>query len=205
MLTLNGLAAPREAAHRRRAQDRARHRHRRDPRRGGVRHRHAVSLVAMGCIMVRQCHSNTCPVGVCTQDEKLRAKVHRHAREGHQPDDLHRRGGARDPRPARRALPRRGDRPHRAAAPGQPRRRASRRSRSQPDPRQGRRAGYRAPLLSSTTFRNEVPDSLDAQMHRATRARCSSAARRCSSPIRCATRIARSARASRRRSRRSSG
>ncbi len=28
----------------------------------------------MGCIMVRQCHSNTCPVGVCTQDETLRAK-----------------------------------------------------------------------------------------------------------------------------------
>jgi len=33
-----------------------------------------LSLVAMGCIMVRQCHSNTCPVGVCTQDEALRAK-----------------------------------------------------------------------------------------------------------------------------------
>jgi glutamate synthase (NADPH/NADH) large chain len=32
------------------------------------------SLIAMGCIMVRQCHSNTCPVGVCTQDEKLRKK-----------------------------------------------------------------------------------------------------------------------------------
>jgi len=32
------------------------------------------SLVAMGCIMVRQCHSNTCPVGVCTQDEELRKK-----------------------------------------------------------------------------------------------------------------------------------
>jgi glutamate synthase (NADPH/NADH) large chain len=28
----------------------------------------------MGCIMVRQCHSNTCPVGVCTQDEALREK-----------------------------------------------------------------------------------------------------------------------------------
>jgi len=28
----------------------------------------------MGCIMVRQCHSNTCPVGVCTQDKKLRDK-----------------------------------------------------------------------------------------------------------------------------------
>jgi glutamate synthase (NADPH/NADH) large chain len=33
-----------------------------------------TSLVAMGCIMVRQCHSNTCPVGVCTQDDKLREK-----------------------------------------------------------------------------------------------------------------------------------
>ena len=33
-----------------------------------------TSLVAMGCIMVRQCHSNTCPVGVCTQDENLRKK-----------------------------------------------------------------------------------------------------------------------------------
>ncbi|MEO1250467.1 MAG: glutamate synthase-related protein, partial [Pseudomonadota bacterium] len=33
-----------------------------------------ASLVAMGCIMVRQCHSNTCPVGVCTQNEALRQK-----------------------------------------------------------------------------------------------------------------------------------
>ncbi len=33
-----------------------------------------ASLIAVGCLMVRQCHSNTCPVGVCTQDEKLRAK-----------------------------------------------------------------------------------------------------------------------------------
>ena len=33
-----------------------------------------TALVAMGCIMVRQCHSNTCPVGVCTQDNKLREK-----------------------------------------------------------------------------------------------------------------------------------
>ena len=32
------------------------------------------SLIAMGCIMVRQCHSNTCPVGVCTQREDLREK-----------------------------------------------------------------------------------------------------------------------------------
>jgi glutamate synthase (NADPH/NADH) large chain len=33
-----------------------------------------AALVAMGCIMVRQCHSNTCPVGVCTQNEELRRK-----------------------------------------------------------------------------------------------------------------------------------
>ena len=33
-----------------------------------------TSLVAMGCVMVRQCHSNTCPVGVCTQDLNLRKK-----------------------------------------------------------------------------------------------------------------------------------
>ena len=33
-----------------------------------------TALVAMGCIMVRQCHSNTCPVGVCTQDDELRKK-----------------------------------------------------------------------------------------------------------------------------------
>jgi glutamate synthase (NADPH/NADH) large chain len=32
------------------------------------------ALIAMGCIMVRQCHSNTCPVGVCVQDEELRKK-----------------------------------------------------------------------------------------------------------------------------------
>jgi len=33
-----------------------------------------TSLVSMGCIMVRQCHSNTCPVGICTQDKNLRKK-----------------------------------------------------------------------------------------------------------------------------------
>jgi glutamate synthase (ferredoxin) len=31
-------------------------------------------LVVMGCIMMRVCHLNTCPVGVATQDPKLRAK-----------------------------------------------------------------------------------------------------------------------------------
>ena len=31
-------------------------------------------LVAVGCIMMRVCHLNTCPVGVATQDPKLREK-----------------------------------------------------------------------------------------------------------------------------------
>ncbi|MEP2717965.1 glutamate synthase large subunit [Pseudophaeobacter sp.] len=31
-----------------------------------------AALIAMGCIMVRQCQSNTCPVGVCSQDQALR-------------------------------------------------------------------------------------------------------------------------------------
>ena len=31
-------------------------------------------LVAEGCIMMRKCHLNTCPVGVATQDPVLRAK-----------------------------------------------------------------------------------------------------------------------------------
>ncbi len=31
-------------------------------------------LISMGCIMMRKCHLNTCPVGIATQDPKLRAK-----------------------------------------------------------------------------------------------------------------------------------
>ena len=33
-----------------------------------------AALIALGCVYVRQCHLNTCPVGIATQDEKLRAK-----------------------------------------------------------------------------------------------------------------------------------
>jgi glutamate synthase (NADPH/NADH) large chain len=31
-------------------------------------------LVVLGCVMMRKCHLNTCPVGVATQDERLRAR-----------------------------------------------------------------------------------------------------------------------------------
>ena len=33
-----------------------------------------MPLVSMGCIMMRKCHLNTCPVGIATQDPALRAK-----------------------------------------------------------------------------------------------------------------------------------
>src|SRR5215470_9165088 len=33
-----------------------------------------ASLLAIGCVMARQCHLNTCPVGIATQDEKFRAR-----------------------------------------------------------------------------------------------------------------------------------
>eukprot|EP01124_Arcella_intermedia_P009462 TRINITY_DN16170_c0_g1_i1.p1 TRINITY_DN16170_c0_g1~~TRINITY_DN16170_c0_g1_i1.p1 ORF type:complete len:2167 (+),score=554.81 TRINITY_DN16170_c0_g1_i1:44-6544(+) len=33
-----------------------------------------IPLVAVGCIMMRKCHLNTCPVGIATQDPILRAK-----------------------------------------------------------------------------------------------------------------------------------
>ena len=33
-----------------------------------------AALVVEGCILMRKCHSNTCPVGVATQNETLRAK-----------------------------------------------------------------------------------------------------------------------------------
>jgi glutamate synthase domain-containing protein 2/glutamate synthase domain-containing protein 3 len=33
-----------------------------------------AALIAIGCKMARQCHSNTCPVGIATQAEELRAK-----------------------------------------------------------------------------------------------------------------------------------
>ena len=37
-----------------------------------------VPLMTMGCIMMRKCHKNTCPVGIATQDPELRAKFAGH-------------------------------------------------------------------------------------------------------------------------------
>ena len=92
-------------------------------------------LVAMGCIMMRKCHLNTCPVGIATQDPVLRAKFQGTARARHQFLLLHRRAGApvhgaaglphvrRDGRPRRHAR----DAPG-ASTTGRPRASISRRS-----------------------------------------------------------------------------
>ncbi len=33
-----------------------------------------ISLITMGCVLMRKCHKNTCPVGVATQDPELRKR-----------------------------------------------------------------------------------------------------------------------------------
>ena len=58
---------------RRPAEDRPRRRDRRDARRRRVRLLDRP-LIATGCIMMRACHLNTCPVGIATQDPELRKR-----------------------------------------------------------------------------------------------------------------------------------
>ena len=58
-------------------------------------------LVALGCIMMRVCHLNTCPVGVATQDPALRKKFTGDASTRRQLHALHRPGSPRNHGPAR--------------------------------------------------------------------------------------------------------
>ena len=37
-----------------------------------------AALIVLGCVMMRKCHANTCPVGVATQDAKLREHFRGH-------------------------------------------------------------------------------------------------------------------------------
>ncbi len=72
-----------------------------------------AALIATGCVYVRKCHLNTCPVGVTTQDEKFRAKYKGTPRQ--RGALLQRRGGGSSAlsRQHRRAQPQRGHRAHR--------------------------------------------------------------------------------------------
>ncbi len=60
-----------------------------------------AALVTIGCIMMRKCHLNTCPVGIATQDPELRQKFARQARVRRQLLLHAGRGAARDHGPAR--------------------------------------------------------------------------------------------------------
>ena len=53
-------------------------------------------LVSVGCLMMRVCQKNTCPVGVATQDPEAAQELHRQARARGQFHDLHRHGNARN-------------------------------------------------------------------------------------------------------------
>ena len=53
-------------------------------------------LVATGCVMMRACHLNTCPVGIATQDPELREALPGPARARRQLLLLRRRGGPAD-------------------------------------------------------------------------------------------------------------
>ena len=72
-------------------------------------------LVVSGCVMMRVCHLDTCPVGVATQNPELRKRLQRQARVRRELLRVHRRGGARAPRRARVPHARRGHRPRRRA------------------------------------------------------------------------------------------
>ena len=144
-----------------------------------------LSLVAMGCIMVRQCHSNTCPVGICTQRDDLRQKF------TGTPEKVVNLMSfiAEDVREILSSLGLRSlqevDRSLRSAAPGRPRQRGSGRSRPQPDPGPGRYRRPAAPLHHRGAQRS-------ARLARCTHADatlepCSRTARRCSSSTMSAT------------------
>jgi len=58
-------------------------------------------LVVSGCVMMRVCHLDTCPVGIATQNPKLRERFHRQARIRRELLRVHRPRGTRVPRSTR--------------------------------------------------------------------------------------------------------
>ena len=72
-------------------------------------------LIVSGCVMMRVCHLDTCPVGIATQNPLLRQAVHRQAGVRGELLPVPGRGGPRLPGRARLPHPGRGDRARRAA------------------------------------------------------------------------------------------
>ena len=80
-------------------------------------------MMAVGCIQAQQCHTNTCPVGVATQDPRRAAGARRRRQDASGSTQLpagHRRPGAADDRLARAGRPGRAA-PGHADAPDRPR------------------------------------------------------------------------------------
>ncbi len=75
-------------------------------------------LIAMGCIMMRVCHLNTCPVGIATQDPELRKRFRGTPEQAVELPDAGSRGGSRDHGVTRDPAPARDDRSDRAARHG---------------------------------------------------------------------------------------
>ena len=121
-------------------------------------------LVVSGCIMMRVCHLDTCPVGIATQNPELRARYSRQAGVRRELHAVHRPGGARAARRARLPLDRGGDRPcgvHRRRGGGRPL--EGLRSGPEPDPARGRTPRGRPPVMASSagprTRRRARPDA----------------------------------------------
>ena len=124
-----------------------------------------ASLIAMGCIMVRQCHSNTCPVGVCTQDPQAARQVRRARRRRSSTSS------ASSPRRCARSWRSSATaRCSRSSAAPTCLKQVSRGARYLDDldlsPLLTRADGGRGAVHCTVEGRNEVPDTLDAQMIR---------------------------------------
>ena len=153
-------------------------------------------LVVSGCVMMRVCHLDTCPVGVATQNPELRQRFNGQAGVRRELLRVHRRRGARDTGRARIPIHRRGDRTQRNAR--HPRRhrslegvgarshahphhaRCSRGPDALPDPRAGSRPRQRARQRAHRPEPN--PRSSGARRSRSTcrSATCTARSARCS-------------------------
>jgi glutamate synthase (NADPH/NADH) large chain/glutamate synthase (ferredoxin) len=114
-------------------------------------------LIATGCIMMRACHLNTCPVGIATQDPELRKRFAGPARARRELLLLRRRGAAGHHRLARRPPAGGPRRPHRPA-------------RADDASTTGRRAASTCRVLACP----ELPEGTPAPARRAAAERCSS-------------------------------
>ena len=115
-------------------------------------------LVVMGCIMMRVCHLDTCPVGVATQNPAAPRAVRRPGRPRRELHAVHRRGGPRAASPSSASAPSRRpsaastcSTPPRPSITGRPTASTCRRSSTCPSRRGSRTASARRPRTTAST------------------------------------------------------